>query len=62
MTTTDDREVSHVDIVTLTAFMADHDYTAEQIAYAVEKPWKHLDILARAQQGEGPHLTYCRCE
>jgi hypothetical protein len=31
---------THDDLVVLTAWMADNGYTAEEVAYAVEKPWK----------------------
>lgn len=28
--------------------MAQHGYTADEIAYAVEKPWKHIDLITQA--------------
>lgn len=44
----DQPEISCTDVVTLTAWMAEHGYTASEVAYAVEKPWKHTDWLATA--------------
>jgi hypothetical protein len=35
-------------LVLLTRWMADNDYTADQVAYAVEKPWKHEDEFKQA--------------
>lgn len=49
------REITHQDLVELTAYMAESgEYTAADIAYAVEKPWKFVDVLdeARAAAGE----------
>lgn len=43
------RDLSYDDVVVLTAWMAAEGYTAEEVAYAVEKPWKHLDELAQAR-------------
>ena len=40
---------SHDDLVILTAFMADDNYTADEIAYAVAKPWKFEDVLNEAK-------------
>ena len=43
------------DLIILTAFMAGDDYSdgsnysAGDIAYAVEKPWKFADVLAQAK-------------
>ena len=37
------------DLVLLTAYMADHNYTASDIAYAVEKPWKYEEVLEEAR-------------
>jgi hypothetical protein len=42
-------DVTYDDLVLITAYMARHDYTPDQIAYAVEKPLKHLDVLAEAK-------------
>ena len=38
----------HANIVLLVRWMADEDYDSDQIAYAVEKPWKHKDEFERA--------------
>ncbi|MCA1570813.1 MAG: hypothetical protein LC798_10950 [Chloroflexi bacterium] len=39
----------HDDLVALTSYMArSGDYTASDIAYAVEKPWKFTDVLYHA--------------
>jgi hypothetical protein len=39
----------HSAMVLLTRFMADSgDYSADQVAYAVEKPWKHDDLYKQA--------------
>ena len=37
--------ITHDDLVILTSYMAEHGYSAPEIAYAVEKPWKFLDVL-----------------
>jgi len=37
------------DLVILVAFMASEDYTTEDIALAVERPWKYADVLAEAK-------------
>lgn len=46
----------HEAIVLLTSHMADEGYSAQDIAYAVEKPWKYEDIyslaVAAAEQSE----------
>jgi hypothetical protein len=42
----------HSNLVTLTAWMAEHGYSAEAIAYAVEKPWKYEDEFKAARQDE----------
>ena len=44
--------MSHDNIVTLTAYMADNGYDAADIAYAVEKPWKYGDVYLEAVKGE----------
>lgn len=52
MTTTADHErgvFSHDDLVTLTAYMAGHHYSAADIAHAVEKPWHYTEILDAAR-------------
>jgi hypothetical protein len=43
---------SHQDLVTLTWFMADNGYSAQDIAYAVEKPWKHVELLDEAKRAQ----------
>ena len=45
----DDLAAARDDLVILVAYMASEDYTAHDIAYAVEKPWKYTDILAEAK-------------
>ncbi len=47
-----DAEISYADVVTLTAWMAREGATAEEVAYAVEKPWKHRDWIAAAIAGD----------
>jgi hypothetical protein len=42
--------VDHANLITLTAYMADHGYEAKDIAYAVEKPWKFEDEFLAAQR------------
>ncbi len=39
------------DVVVLTQWMAAEGFTAAEVAYAVEKPWKHTDCLAIARRG-----------
>lgn len=38
----------HSNIVTLTSYLADHGYSANDVAYAVEKPWKFEDEFLEA--------------
>lgn len=38
----------HSNLVTLTSYMAANGYTAEELAYAVEKPWKYEDEFLQA--------------
>lgn len=45
-------EVTYPQVVSLTAYMADSGYTAQEVAYAVEKPWKHADLIAQALLSE----------
>ncbi|MDN5768903.1 MAG: hypothetical protein L0H78_24240 [Humibacillus sp.] len=45
-------EISYADLITLTAWMAHEGATAEEVAYAVEKPWKHRDWIAAAIAGD----------
>lgn len=42
----------YTDLVVLTAYMADQGYSAKDVAYAVEKPWKFADMLADAEASE----------
>ena len=37
------------DLIILTAHMAERGYVSNEIAYAVEKPWKFADVLADAK-------------
>ena len=37
------------DLILLVAYMASEDYTTEDIALAVERPWKYVDVLAEAK-------------
>ena len=39
----------HENLVTLTRYMAENEYSAEQVAYAVEKPWKFDEEFELAQ-------------
>ena len=41
--------ITHDDLVLLTAYMAEHHYPASEVAYAVEKPWKYVEELEEAQ-------------
>jgi len=47
-------ELSYDDVVTLTAWMAAAGCTATEVAYAVEKPWKHHDELDLARAAAPP--------
>ena len=40
----------HDNIVTLTAYMAETGYSASEVAYAVEKPWKFEDVFHATRQ------------
>jgi hypothetical protein len=40
--------IRHSNMVTLTRWMADNGYDADQVAYAVEKPWKHTAEFMKA--------------
>lgn len=46
--------ITHDDLVILTEWMARHDFRADDLAYAVAKPWKFVDFLERARAGQGP--------
>ena len=41
--------MSYDDLVLLTAWMAAEGYTPNDIAYAVEKPWKWAEELVQAK-------------
>ena len=58
---------NHDNLVTLTAWMAENNFAAKDIAYAVEKPWKYeaefyaasydldeLDLLEVIEQFDNP--------
>lgn len=47
-------EVLHEDLVTLTEWMARHDFSADDLAYAVAKPWKYVHFLDRARADLDP--------
>ena len=59
-------DVTHEDLVVLTAWLADRGHDAKTVAYAVEKPWKYTDELSLAkavQEHEMAHPTqqhYCQ--
>ena len=40
---------NHDNIVTLTAWMAEHGHDAREVAYAVEKTWKFGDLYEQAE-------------
>lgn len=46
--------ITHDDLVILTEWMARHDFSADDLAYAVAKPWKFADFLELAPEGRGP--------
>jgi hypothetical protein len=46
--------INYDDIKLLTAWMAEHGYTAANIAEAVDKPWHWTDELALAKDGRPP--------
>jgi hypothetical protein len=45
----DDLAAARDDLVILVAYMAAEDFSAQDIAYAVEKPHKYADVLAEAK-------------
>jgi hypothetical protein len=47
-------EIIYEDVVVMTRWMAIEGFTPDEIAYAVEKPYKHLDYLRRAAAGLAP--------
>lgn len=52
--TTPTTHLTHQDVVVLVGWMAKHDFTADQIALAVAKPWNHRDWISLAQQDTPP--------
>lgn len=46
-------EPTREELVVLTAWMAQNDHSASDVAYCVEKPWKHKDLwdLLQIEQG-----------
>ena len=42
-------DITHADLVLLTAYMARTDWPADEVAIAVEKPWKYTAQLAEAR-------------
>jgi len=42
-------KADRADLVILVAYMAAEHYSAWDIAYAVEKPWKYTNLLAEAK-------------
>lgn len=45
-------EITHADLVCLVYYLVDNGYTADEVAYAVEKPWKFADEMTAAKAGE----------
>lgn len=45
-------EPTYDQVVRLTRWMADQGFTGDQVAYAVEKPWKHTDYWAECLSDE----------
>ncbi len=46
--------MTHADLIVLTEWMARHDFPADDLAYAVARPWKYVDFLARARADLDP--------
>jgi len=44
-------QTTYADIIVMTRWMVEQDFTPDEIAYAVEKPHKHLDYIRRAAAG-----------
>ena len=44
--------ITHADLVTLTSWMAENDYSTEEIVRVVEKPWNYLGELQQAKLDE----------
>lgn len=40
----------HDNIVALAHWMAEHGHTANEVAYMVEKPWKHDDLWTEMKE------------
>ena len=47
-------DLNYDDVVVLVNWMAEHQFSAGEIAYAVGKPWKHRDWIDRAHLGVSP--------
>ena len=47
-------DLTYDDVVVLVNWMAEHQFSADEIAYAVAKPWKHRDWIGRAHLGASP--------
>lgn len=45
-------EITYNDLITLTRWMAQNGYSADDVAYAIEKPHKYLDELKAAKGDE----------
>lgn len=50
-------EYSHDDLVLLVGYMHQQGYTAEDIVYAVEKPWKFAEVLKKALEAASSQDT-----
>jgi hypothetical protein len=49
MSMTTPTDLTHLDLVVLTAFLADNGWSGKSIADVVEKPWHYLEELKLAQ-------------
>lgn len=49
MTTSEHITYTHQDLIILSSWMAHQDYTADDVAYAIEKPWKYRFELKQAK-------------
>ena len=43
-------QVNWDEVILITSYLAEHGETAKNVAYAVEKPWKFLDVLDAAKK------------
>lgn len=46
----DGHEITYGDVVTLVNYMAERGIPSENIAYAVEKPWKFVEEIMEAKE------------